>query len=139
MKYFILFTFFINALLAATDQTAQIAQKLSSLEQELYNHKQSPPNIVYDPFYPKTKKSLSRSRNSYTHTKKHKKRYFKPNITMILNKKAFINGKWYKENMKIADYVIYKISEDTVFLKKRGKIITLRLSPSKSILTAKEE
>jgi len=109
------------------------------LQQVLAADRQNVKTITYDPFYPSKKQSSSFVSHKSKHHKNRRKTVFRPNVTMILNKKAFINGKWYKEKSKIADYVIYKISEDTVFFKKRNKIVTIKLSPSIGILTAKEE
>ena len=120
-------------------QTIEIAQKLSMLQQVLANERENVQTITYDPFYPSKNPSNSFISHKYKNYKSRRKTVFRPNVTMILNKKAFINGKWYKEKNKIADYVIYKISEDTVFFRKRNKIVTIKLSPSIGILTTKEE
>jgi len=58
---------------------------------------------------------------------------------MIFNKNAFINGKWYKENEKIADYRITRINQDIVVLKKKNKYTTLKLQQSDKILITTEE
>lgn len=128
-----------SLLFGGDSQTEEIAQKLSMLQQVLTTDRQNSRTITYDPFYPSKKQSSSFVSHRDKHHKKRHKTVFRPNVTMILNKKAFINGKWYKEKSKIADYVIYKISEDTVFFRKRNKIVTIKLSPSIGILTAKEE
>jgi hypothetical protein len=124
--------------LYADTQTERIAQKLSMLEKEI----RSAPTtltIPYDPFFPRTKSVKKRVRRDKNHTRHHPKYRRQLEVTMILNKKAFINGKWIKENQKIADYVVTKIDKDTVFLKRRGKTIALPLISGKSILITKEE
>ncbi len=139
MKLFIIYALLSSLLFGESTQTAEIAQKLSMLQQVLAADRQNVKTITYDPFYPSKKRSSSFVSHRQKYHKNRRKTVFRPNVTMILNKKAFINGKWYKEKSQIADYVIYKISEDTVFFKKRNKIVTIKLSPSIGILTAKEE
>jgi len=126
-------------LFGETSRTKEIAKKLSMLEYTLSDHRKSIDTITYDPFHPGQKMSTPRHSKKHTVHTYHRKHVFKPDVTMILNKKAFINGKWYKEKSKFADYVIYKISEDTVFFRKRNKVVTAKLSSSVSILTTKEE
>jgi hypothetical protein len=124
--------------LHADSQTEQIAKKLAMLEREL---RTAPTTlkIPYDPFFPQAKRVKRDKKKSKSFTKYRSKHKRWLEVTMILNKKAFINGKWVKENQKIADYVVTKIDKDTVFLKRKGKTITLRLISGKSILITKEE
>ncbi len=120
----------------AASQTDEIARKLALLEREI-DHPPAVLDIPYDPFHPHAPR-----KHAASHAARHKitpKRHPKPVLSMILNKKAFINGKWVKENQKIADYIVSKISEDTVFLKRGRKIIALHLSKQDGILTTKEE
>ena len=123
-------------LACAASQTDEIAHKLALLEREI-DHPPAVLDIPYDPFHPHApRKHATRHAARHTITPK---AHQKPELSMILNKKAFIDGKWVKENQKIADYVVSKISEDTVFLKRGRKIIALHLSKQSSILTTKEE
>ncbi len=122
--------------LLASNPTREIAQKLSVLALEI---NQTPRNleIKYDPFHPSVP---SRHKTTPKVSKKIKHvQHSNLELSMIFNKKAFINGKWVKENQKIADYVVTKIDEDTVFLKKGRKIIKLSITKKDSILVAKEE
>jgi len=122
--------------LFAQNLTEEISQKLTLLEREIAQHPTAL-EIPYDPFHPRAK-TVPHATAHHT-TRKRIKQGFLPEVTMILNKKAFINGKWVKENQKIADYVVKKIDQDTVFLKKGRKVIKLSLSKRDSLLIAKEE
>ncbi len=122
---------------ADTVDIKKIDQKLSFLSKQALQNRGGDIRVSYDPFYPKNKKSDSKKHSKKISLPAIKK--YKPKLTMILNKKAFIDGKWYKENEKISDLLIYKINQDTVFLKKRNKIIKLELSKTKSMLVTKED
>jgi hypothetical protein len=123
-------------LLSDTSATEQIAHKLALLEAQIH-HPLRQLQIPYDPFHPgQHVQKRKNTKSSYQHRPK---QHAKPVLSMIFDKKAFINGKWVKENQKIADYVVTKISEDTVFLRKGRKIIKLSLSENDGILIAKEE
>ncbi len=128
----------ITLTLHAVSETETIAQKLTMLEQEIHKAPTAL-KIPYDPFFPHTKAQKRSQKKTRPPARRNRKHATPLAVTMILNKKAFINGKWVKENQKIADYVVTKIDKNTVFLKKRGKIIILRLSSGNSILITKEE
>ncbi len=115
----------------------EIDQKLNTLAKRVTKIKDTDIKVSYDPFHPISKKTAvlkSVKKQKIHYTKNHR-----PKLTMILNEKAFIDGKWYKENDKISDFQIYKINQDTVFLKKRNKIIKLTLSKTESMLVTKED
>ena len=137
MKIVVIFLTLLFSLHAAS-QTEVIAQKLAMLEKEIHK-RPTTLKIPYDPFFPHVKKVQTAAKKHSNHAKRTPKRMHALEVTMILNKKAFINGKWVKENQKIADYVVTKIDKDTVFLKRRGKTIILRLASGNSILITKEE
>ena len=66
----------------------------------------------------------------YTFSKKRIKRKYYPKISslhlsMIMNKSARINNKWYKENEKIKGYKILKIELSSVTLSKHKKTFLL--------------
>ncbi len=138
MRQISLFIIFTSILSANTFDIKKIDQKLSALAKQVMETKDKNIRVSYDPFHPQSTKT-----DSFSPIKKPKIHFIKnsnkPKLSMILNKKAFINGKWYKENEKISDFLIYKINQDTVFLKKRNKIIKLTLSKTKSMLVTKEE
>jgi len=48
-------------------------------------------------------------------------------LKAIFNNQAFINNKWYKIGDKINGFIIYKITDKEVFLKKGKKIIKIKL------------
>lgn len=122
--------------LFAQNPTEEIARKLTLLEREIAQHPTAL-EIPYDPFHPRAK-TVPHAAAHHT-VRKRIKRGVSLEVTMILNKKAFINGRWVKENQKIADYVVKRIDQDTVFLKRGRKIIKLSLSKGDSLLIAKEE
>ncbi len=117
-------------------QTEQIARKLAMLESQMH-HPATTLHVTYDPFHPHH--TAKRTKIPHIATHKLRKHHLSAELSMIFNKKAFINGKWIKENQKIADYVVTRISEDTVFLRKGRKIIKLSLSKDDGILITKEE
>jgi len=97
--------------------------------------------ISYDPFNSNQPKVTEKQTKKPT-TSQEIKQIKNPSIlslSMIFNKNAFINGKWYKENEKLADYKITKINQDIVVLKKKNKYTTLRLPSSDTILITKKE
>ncbi len=124
-------------LFSDTALTTQIAKKLAMLESEIHRPI-GDLHIPYDPFHP-ISRSRPHAKAPHTTSRKRAHHSVSLELSMIFDKKAFINGKWVKENQKIADYVVTKISEDTVFLKKGRKIIKLSLSQNNGILIVKEE
>jgi hypothetical protein len=97
--------------------------------------------VSYDPFNTNKTKFVKKATKKSNSLKKviSKKQPSKLALSMIFNKKAFINGTWYKENEKLADYRITRINKDIVVLKKNNKYTTLKLPLSDSILITKEE
>ncbi|MDO7252415.1 hypothetical protein [Helicobacter cappadocius] len=66
--------------------------------------------------------------------------FFSPNITqkifleMIFNKKAKINGKWYKKGDYFLKYKISEIANDLVVIKSSNDVLRLYINPKKSNL-----
>lgn len=111
-----------------------------TLEQIRYESNQKPKtnlNIKYDPFYHDKKTITTKTKKSITSkpVKIEKKSLV---LSMILNKKAFINGVWYGENQKVAQYMLYKVNQDSVVLKRKNKIIVLKLKTNTNLLVKKE-
>jgi len=48
-------------------------------------------------------------------------------LKAIFNNQAFINNKWYKVGDKINGFIIYKITDKEIFLKKGKKIVKIKL------------
>ena len=97
--------------------------------------------VSYDPFNNNKPKAIEKQTKKVT-TFQQTQPQKQPKslaLSMIFNKNAFINGKWYKENEKIADYKITKINQDIVVLKKKNKYTTLKLQQSDKILITTEE
>ncbi len=96
--------------------------------------------IDYDPFYSTPKKKVKPVENK-TITKKTSKAAPKSKLglelSMILNKNALISGKWYKENSKVADYVLTKVNSNSVILRKKHKSIKLKLYTKSELLKIK--
>ncbi len=92
-----------------------LIKKIENLEK--VKEKEPIAKIKYDPFFPDIQKK--------------KTKHFKAKKTLkleaILNKTAFINGKWRKEREKVEGFEIIKIDKDKVLLKKGKKRVILRL------------
>ena len=97
--------------------------------------------VSYDPFNNNKPKAIEKQTKKVTtfQQAQPQKQTTSLALSMIFNKNAFINGKWYKENEKIADYRITRINQDIVVLKKKNKYTTLKLQQSDKILITTEE
>jgi len=142
MKTILLFTLTITYLFADTDALiANIDKTLQKVIIKTQNKSIKNIKVSYDPFnINKTKTTqikATKQKNKSNPTSK--KLHSKPIVSMIFNKKAFINGRWYKENSKFADYVVTKINQNIVVLRKNNKYITLKLPSADKILITKEE
>jgi hypothetical protein len=122
-----------DELVANIDKTLQkvITQSQKKITQNI--------KISYDPFNTNNIKQTKHTKSHNIAKSVTNNSSSKPVVSMIFNKKAFINGKWYKENSKFADYVITKINQNIVVLRKKNKYLTLRLPSAKNILITKEE
>jgi len=111
-----------------------------TLEQIKYEASQKPTinlDIKYDPFY-HDKKVLTPQATKTIASKPKKASKKSLVLSMILNKKAFINGVWYKENQKVARYMLAKVNQDSVVLRRKNKNIVLKLKTSENLLVKKE-
>lgn len=111
-----------------------------TLEQIKYEANQKPRvnlDIKYDPFYHDTKIITTKAKKSIISkpVKIEKKSLV---LSMILNKKAFINGVWYNENQKVAQYMLDKVNQDSVVLKIKNKTIVLKLKTNDNLFVKKE-
>jgi len=143
MKTFLLLTITaISYLYADTDTlVANIDKTLQKVITQSQNRVIEDIKVSYDPFNPNKSKQIKAKyiKSNNTIKSKTKKKSSKPVVSMIFNKKAFINGKWYKENSKFADYVITKVDQNIVVLRKKNKYTTLKLPSADKILITKEE
>lgn len=132
----------LSFLISDTNLIASIDKTLQKVIQESRNKKLSDIQISYDPFNNNNKsKFITSPTKKSTNYKqpRSQKQFPSPVLSMIFNKNAFINGKWYKENEKFVDYRVIKINQDIVILKKNNKYTTLRIPLSDNILVTTEE
>ena len=141
MRAILLLSLTLSFLLSDAKLIASIDNTLQKVIFESRSKEVSDIKISYDPFNINKPKPMSRqTEESTTFQQTEPSKYLsKPILSMIFNKNAFINGKWYKENEKLADYKIIKINQDIVVLKKNNKYTTLKLPLSDTILVTKEE
>lgn len=85
-------------------------------------------------------KNLSSSKNS-SKSNTNKNKIVNDNfiLSTIINSSAMINGNWYKKNDKINDYLVIKITKDSVKLKKGNKKLTLSTDAKKQNLKFKNK
>ncbi len=131
MKTILLLTSVISLLICDDKLVSSIEKTLQEVINQSKNKKISDIKIDYDPF---STTKVIKVKNSEKKNKIIKDIPKKPILSMIFNKNAFINGKWYKVNDKFADYVIKKIYQDIVVLKKNNRYMRLKLPQSKMVL-----
>ncbi len=141
MKALLLLSVSVSFLISDAQLVASIDKTLQKVIFESNSKEISDIKISYDPFNTKQSKANAPLSKKATNTKQSKapKHSLSPVLSMIFNKNAFINGSWYKENEKLADYRIIKINQDIVVLKKNNKYTTLKLPQSNLVLVTKEE
>ena len=133
----VLILLLIKTILFADDtRVKKINQTLLVLQTQLKNQSEKKIKITYDPFYPKTKKVSTKRQKSIHH--KQKQYSHRPVVSMILNHKAFIDGKWYSKHQKVAHYMLSQIDEDSVTLTQKGKSLTLYINHPKDIWITKK-
>jgi len=125
----------------SSDITRSIAKTLQQIEIESKLSGKGMLNIAYDPFF--GNKKIAKASSKSTKKRVQKKRIAKKRrkslvLSMILNNKAFINGKWYGKNQKVEHYMLKKIDQDSVVLVRKNKTIKLRLYTVKNLLHKKE-
>ncbi len=135
----LLLTLSLSIMIVKADST-MIDNINHTLEQIKYEASQKPTinlDIEYDPFYHDKKVLTPRATKTIASKPKtvNKKSLV---LSMILNKKAFINGVWYRENQKVAQYVLNKVNQDSVVLKRKKKTIVLKLKTTNYLSINKE-
>jgi len=60
-------------------------------------------------------------------------------LVAILNEKAFINGRWYQKDDELMQGRVYKITDESVYIKQGKKIKILRLKKEKRLLEISEK
>ena len=132
MRLVILFTFVLTTLFSN-----ELYKKLDYL---IKNKKEKEVVILrYDPFIYQVKKVVKKDKKAFVGTIKskntEKKRY---NLVTIINKKAFIDGKWYKKGDYLDKYKVVKISYDGVLLKYKNRSLKVGFADSKKIVKIRE-
>ncbi len=125
-------------LMANTQIVKEIDTALNRLQLESAKKISEKVHIKYDPFHTPTPRTVVKKADKKGHITP-KSRARRPVLTMILNKSAFIDGRWIKEKERIADYRVMRINKDSVVLKRKNKIITLKLPIDRQLLVTKEE
>lgn len=141
MRAILLLSLALSFLLSNDKLIASIDKTLQKVIHESRSKEVSDIKISYDPFNTNKPKPINTQIEKSTNSEqlKMQKQPLKPALSMIFNKKAFINGTWYKENEKLADYRVIRINQDIVVLKKNNKYTTLKLPLSDKILITTEE
>ena len=94
--------------------------------------------LKYNPFYkPVIKEEEIGNKKKALHVRTKKSDDF--NLVAIINKKAFINGKWYKEGERIGKFKIKLIKKDSVVLFGNRKKLLLDFISDKKILKIREK
>ncbi len=140
MKIFILFSLTLSYLFCDAKLIANIDKTFQEVINQSRAKKVDDIKVDYDPFSVKVSKPTTKNAkiNDKTETEP-KNSSKKPILSMVLNKKAFIDGKWYKEGEKFADYLIREINQDIVILEKNSRYTTLKLPLSDTILITHQE
>ncbi len=141
MKIFILFSLTLSFLFCDAKLIANIDKTFQEVINQSRAKKVNDIKVDYDPFNIKTSKPTTKNVAKLNNQKQSKPKNSskKPVLSMILNKKAFINGKWYKEGGKFADYAIREINQDIVILEKNSKYSTLKLPLTDTVLIIHQE
>jgi hypothetical protein len=141
MRIIILLSVTLSFLISDAKLIASIDKTLQKVIHESKIKEVTDIKISYDPFNTNKPKSINTQTKKSTKFQQTKMRKHpsKLALSMIFNKSALINGIWYKENEKLADYRIIKINQNIVVLRKNNKYTTLKLPQSNMILVTKEE
>jgi len=92
--------------------------------------------VKYDPFC-KSEKIIKLKKNKRIFPKRDKKHYLF--LLAVLNKRAFIDHKWYKNGDIVNGYKIIYIYNNRVVLKKKDKIMILKIKHRDKILNIQEK
>jgi alpha-L-fucosidase len=139
-----LLIFFIPILLFASDKIAKdIRKQFELLNKKSLNKIYDKVQIKYDPFmasyrYNKTKKNNKKKHIKQKNIVNHnfvKKNI--PTLEMILNKYAFIDGKWYKSGEKIDNFIITKVKNNYVILQGKKKTHILKIKNQNDLIVLK--
>ena len=86
----------------------------------------------YDPFKRATPLLQKKSR-------KRSSKALPVELSAIMNKKGFLNGKWYKKGDKTPEGRVIKITDDSVYLRQGKKTKILRLHSQKRLFKIREK
>ncbi len=128
--------YLVLSLLLSTAFCNELSDKLDSLIKNKTEKKVVV--LKYNPFYkPAIKKKKIENEKKALHVRTKKSDNF--NLVAIINKKAFINGKWYKEGDRIGKFKIKLIKKDGVVLLGNRKNLLLDFVNDKKILKIREK
>ncbi len=133
MKY-IIYIIMLSLYLQAIS-LAQIKTKIEKLR-KIKENNFTEIKVKYDPFC-KIEKIIKFKKNRTIFQKTAKKNYLF--LLAVLNKRAFINHKWYKNGDIINRYKIIHIYDNHVVLKKGNKIMILKIKHRNKILNIQEK
>ena len=136
MKHYLIIMIVALQMQANTTMIDNINKTLKALEYETTHTSHALPRIKYDPFYHDKPKHVAKKVSTKSGTIMIKKKGLI--LSMVFNKRAFINGKWYKENDKVAQYVLSQVSQDSVVLRQKHKNIVLNLAKNDNLLVKTE-
>jgi hypothetical protein len=105
-----------------------------TIDELLKNEEQKSLEIPsYDPF--KRAQPLLNKK----HTKRPSHRSVKTELIALMDKRAYINGRWYSLGQRLSEGKIIKIDASSVTLKKGNKIKILRLRQHKKLFSISEK
>lgn len=124
-----------SALFSNGVDVKKIAKKIGLLKNHIRISKEIDYK-VYDPFA-KAKPILLKKITKDTKVVKRKRK--RPIIIQtILNKKAFINNRWFGVGDRVFGYLIKSIKRDAIFILKNHKWVKISMKKRKNIVTVKE-
>ncbi len=129
MRYIFLLVLILPIVFAAT-----LDMRIKSL---IKNKKDTTITILkYNPFVVPKKVKNAQANIAHIPQQKAKKRL---RLVTILNKKAFVDGRWVEKGDTIFGYSVKNISQDRVLLEKKGKIVVLKFKKDKNILDIRDK
>ncbi len=133
MKY-VIYIIMLSLCLQAVS-LSQIKAKIKELK-KIKENNFTEIKVKYDPFC-KIEKIIKLKKNKIIFQKRVKKHYLF--LLAVLNKRAFVNHKWYKDGDIVYGYKIIHIYNNRVVLKKRNKIMILKIKHRNKILNIQEK
>ena len=129
MKYLLILSFMISAIFGGN-----LSERLDRLIRD--KQVKTVISLKYNPFF--TKKEEKKLKKKEIITKKNTK-IQKLKLITIFNGKAFVNDRWLGINDKIDGYIVERILNNGVILKKKNRKLTLRFEKTKEILKVRKQ